>query len=290
MDMLKNNNNNRLILKTPASWQGNLWREALPAGNGTIGAMVYGGVCNEVVLLNHSDLWYGLKRDEMPDISGSLQTVRDLMDEKKYHEADQYTCQLLKDAGYAPQIAEPFPLADLKITMPVNKGFKGYERSLDMETGEIKVGWQDADVFYERVLFVSRTEHAVIYEIRASKEGRINGSFSLGLHDEADSRYPLADQRLENSCCVKTEGAYAYYGVTNSDGLDFGAVMHIVTQDGEVSAKNDLLKVTQATKVFICIQLFVKGNRETEWANLKQHIRKNPHRLSAVVEQSYSAT
>jgi len=44
-------------------------------------------------------------------------------------------------------------------------------------------------------------------EIRASKEGSINGNFSLGLHDEADSRYPLSNEKLEQSCRVKTEGA-----------------------------------------------------------------------------------
>lgn len=51
---------NKLILKTPASWWGAKWREALPTGNGTIGATVYGAVHDETVLLTHEDLWLAI--------------------------------------------------------------------------------------------------------------------------------------------------------------------------------------------------------------------------------------
>ncbi|NLC52310.1 MAG: hypothetical protein GX764_08435, partial [Firmicutes bacterium] len=49
---------NTLILRYPASWWSNLWRDVLPSGNGRIGAAVYGGVHRETVLINHYGLWH----------------------------------------------------------------------------------------------------------------------------------------------------------------------------------------------------------------------------------------
>lgn len=50
---------NVLTMKYPASWHGNMWREAIPVGNGAIGALVYGGAYKEIIAINHTELWYG---------------------------------------------------------------------------------------------------------------------------------------------------------------------------------------------------------------------------------------
>jgi alpha-L-fucosidase 2 len=68
----------KLTLRTPVSWWGARRREALPAGNGLIGAAVYGGVHRETVLLTHVDLWWGQHTPELPDVSGRLPEVRRL--------------------------------------------------------------------------------------------------------------------------------------------------------------------------------------------------------------------
>ncbi len=65
----------------------------------------------------------------------------------------------MKALGYEPEFGYPLPLADLKITMPVHRGFRAYRRELDMETGEITVAWKDGDTSLRRRLFVSRTDN-----------------------------------------------------------------------------------------------------------------------------------
>ena len=52
------------------------WREASPAGNGLIGALVYGSIVQERVLFNHNQLWYGGRHDDLPDMSAELPVVR----------------------------------------------------------------------------------------------------------------------------------------------------------------------------------------------------------------------
>jgi hypothetical protein len=68
------------------------WREALPSGNGTIGAMVYGSIEEERVLFNHNELWYKGKIDEIPDMSAELPVLRTMLNEGEYLEANGYSC------------------------------------------------------------------------------------------------------------------------------------------------------------------------------------------------------
>lgn len=63
---------NKLTLSYPASFWTAKWRDALPAGNGKLGAAVYGAVHQETILLNHEDLWTAVPKQPLPDISDSL--------------------------------------------------------------------------------------------------------------------------------------------------------------------------------------------------------------------------
>jgi alpha-L-fucosidase 2 len=155
-------------MKYPASWWKNMWREALPSGNGTVGASVYGAIQDETIMIGHQDLWHWGRKDSLPDVSWTLAQTRKLMVEGKYLEASWNLTNALKEQGYATRLASRFPLADLKLTMPCRHAFRQYERSLNMETGEVTVTWRDGDVTYERNLFVSRADDLIVYEIRTS--------------------------------------------------------------------------------------------------------------------------
>jgi len=59
----------------PAQWHRNLWREGFVAGNGRTGINVLGAVQHETVLLNRGDLWTGLKKTSLPDVSDALKQM-----------------------------------------------------------------------------------------------------------------------------------------------------------------------------------------------------------------------
>ena len=162
----------KITLKTPASFWGALWREALPSGNGRIGAAVYGGVGRERVLLTHEDLWTGSRTAVLPDVSDQLPLVRRLLQAGRPAEAQPILADALRGLGYDAEIGTPLPLGDLLLTMPARQAFRDYSRTLDMSTGEIIVRWRDGDTRYERALFVSRCSDMIVYEIRADWAGR----------------------------------------------------------------------------------------------------------------------
>lgn len=256
----------------PASWWGARWREALPAGNGVIGAAVYGAVHEETVLLTHEDLWHEVRTDVLPDVSDQLPRVRDLLMGGNAVAADLILAEELGKRGYRPEIGYPLPLGDLKIRMPVSRGFENYRRSLDMATGEVSVDWRDDGVTYRRRVFVSRCANAVVVQIEGDG-GLLGADITLDLHERSDrrtSRNELAP--LPGHVEVQAEAAgLIRYGARNDDGLDFGAVARIRT-DGEVTAEGGCLKVRGAGAVLILVKLFVREDRNLAWSRLAREL------------------
>lgn len=133
---------NKLTMKYPASWWGARWREAVPCGNGPLGAAVYGGAHDETVMLTHENLWHQVRTPELPDVSEKLPEVRELLLGGNPGVAAGVLADELKQLGYDPDVGYPLPLGDLKILMPEQRGFRNYRRMLDMETGEVEVAWE----------------------------------------------------------------------------------------------------------------------------------------------------
>lgn len=253
---------NKLILNYPSSWWGAKWREALPSGNGKLGAAVYGSVYEETVLLTHEELWRGSQTPELPDVSDNLPEVRRLMLGGDAPKANRILADALEERGYKPKMAWPLPLADLKVIMPSPHGFKAYQRELNMETGEVTVTWRDGETRYYRSLFVSRPDDVIVYEIRAEGPDKVQAEFRLELHDPKDIRKSAT---LPEKVEQKTDGQYLFYAAENDDRTDFGAVARVIPQGGTLESGVDRLHVSGADSVLVILQLFVKGERAAEW-------------------------
>lgn len=258
---------NKLLLKYPASIWGARWKDALPAGNGCIGAAVYGGTHEETVMITHEDLWWQAKTPEMPDVSEKLPKVRRLLLENQSFEADRVLVDAFRESGYSPELGCPLPLGDFKIFMPGKQAFKDYSRSLDMETGEIIVRWLDGQTVFERALFVSRTDDVVVCEIRASGPAKINCSLAIDLHDRSDARMPSPGMvsPIPEGVEMSVDGAFIKYAARNDVGKDFGAVAKVITEGGQIREEIDGLHITEANRVFVCLKPFIKGSREEAW-------------------------
>lgn len=265
------NNKYQLILKYPASWWKNMWRDALPAGNGLIGASVYGAVHEETVLINHAELWHGGRRDELPDVSHTLQETRKLMDEGRYREASWHLSETLKQTGYATRLASPVPLVDLKLSMQVNQAFRRYRRSLNMETGEITVAWMDGPVHYQRKLFVSRDDDLIVYRIE-SDHPAMEGFVRFSFHPSDNPKLSEALRERKEHAGSVAEDSFVCYSARNEDGLDYGAVLRVISEAGEVIPENNGLRISQTSEVLILIKVFANSEREREWARLKRDL------------------
>ena len=172
---------NKLILRTPAGWHGDMWREALPLGNGALGAQVYGGAWQEIVGISHAELWWRSITPPMPDVSRSLALQREKLKKGDVAGAERVMADALIRAGYpaasdraafdspdtpAPRIGVPLPLCDVRLRTDEMGAFRHYRRILDMEKGEVTVKFSDGKRNFTRRTFVSRADGLAISSSR----------------------------------------------------------------------------------------------------------------------------
>lgn len=239
-----------LIMRSPAAWHRDMYREAAPAGNGLIGALVYGGISQERIAVNHARLWERGKRQELPDVHETLALTREAIDRGEYREGNWFGANALKEKGYAPRLGNPIPVGDLILEMDGRDIFKHYRRLVHMDTGEIEVTWQEGEQTYLRGVFVSRKRDMVF--VRISTDGK---PFTLlagvGRHEtwEDDAKKKWEGREPESFA----EGSSFCFQAVHEDGTWYGLLGGLKT-DGRVSEWKDSLRVEGATQVIAAVK------------------------------------
>jgi alpha-L-fucosidase 2 len=264
------NKKNILSLMTPASWHGDMWREALPCGNGTIGAMVFGNIADETIMINHSNLRHWGKKAELPDVSSSLKEARRLIDEGNFKEANWVSSNMLKEKGYDGKLFPPCPLCDIKFHTDTAISFSNYYRTLDMESGEIVVSWNEGENNYKRRSFVSRTDDILAIKFEGTKE--ISTKIFLQLHETYAADTKRMKEETKDSFELFIEDNYIYYALTNDDGNDFGAVIRILSGEDVYIEEATKYCINSSSEITILADFFVKENRKTAFSRLKDKL------------------
>ncbi|HEV7992208.1 MAG TPA: glycoside hydrolase family 95 protein [Gemmatimonadaceae bacterium] len=152
------------------------WVEALPIGNGRLGAMVFGGIERERLQLNDDTLWSGGPRDwNNPKAPQVLADVRRLIAEEKYAEADRAA------RGMQGPYTQSFePLGNLHLTFEhgdVARG--GYRRQLDLQSAIAAVRYRVGATNYLREMFVSHPDRVIVVRLTADRPGMITFTATL---------------------------------------------------------------------------------------------------------------
>lgn len=246
------------------------WREALPTGNGDMGAMLYGNVTRERVMLNHKRYFYHRIHKPLPDFSVYLPELRQMMDEGHYEEADKFFMNKIRESGYGnTRSGEYQPGFDLEVKRSSYVPFSGYGRTLNFETGEAEVFWNEGAVSFSRSVFVSRADDVVVMRLNASGKNVISGDFSLSPHDfmDAFSKSTLVSPdklglRFEEPI-LDPQGFIYISGQREDDNTTFGAVARIIPFGGSMKITEirtgKVLSVENADQVLILIHMFYKG-------------------------------
>ena len=182
----------KLWYTSPASQ----WVDALPIGNGRLGAMVFGGgainpidpkdpradqssgpvpvdPAKETLQLNEDTLWSGLPQDgNKLDAKDYLPAVRKaVLEEKNYHLADEL-CRKMQGL-----FAEAYqPIGSLHVDCMHPGPVVDYRRELDLASAVATTRYKVGDVAYERVAFSSAPDQAIVLRISASKPGQLNAT------------------------------------------------------------------------------------------------------------------
>lgn len=166
----------RLWYRKPA----HRWVEALPIGNGRIGAMVFGGISNERLQLNEDTLWTGGPyRPVNPQARSALPEVRRLIFEGRYAEAEALADARLMARPLAQMSYQP--LGDLLIDMPEIPDWwtTGYTRSLDLDAAVATTGFTVGGATYRREALACPVHQVIAVRLTADQPGRITCGVTL---------------------------------------------------------------------------------------------------------------
>lgn len=157
------------------------WLEALPLGNGRIGAMVYGGVPDERIALNETTLWSGGPKDwNNPGALKALPEIRKLIFAGKYAEAHELGKKMM-----GPYTQSYLPMGELVLSFDGMDGSKpvevrDYRRLLDLDRGVAEVQYRIGDVTFTREAFVSHPDQVLVVRLTASRPGALAFTARLG--------------------------------------------------------------------------------------------------------------
>ncbi|HWV99721.1 MAG TPA: glycoside hydrolase family 95 protein [Candidatus Acidoferrum sp.] len=154
------------------------WEEALPAGNGRLGAMVFGGVTNERVQLNENTIWAGPPYPEpKPGGPAVIALARQLFFAGKYSEGEKLIERQLLPPAVEPRSYQP--LGDLQVAFGHTGEISGYRRELNLSTGIATTVYRADGVTYKREVFATRADDLVVVQLSADKPRKISCTVSL---------------------------------------------------------------------------------------------------------------
>lgn len=252
-----------------------VWEEALPIGNGRLGAMVFGGVADERIQLNESSLWDGYALDpNNPESLKTLPEVRKLLFENKNNEAVKLAEQTMMGC---PRGVKPYQsLGELWFDTP-HLAVADYTRSLDLATGIVTVRYRHNGVWYTRETFASADHDVIVVRFTADQGRKITASFTLRRQQDAVAvPHPTDAQSLLLKGRLPIKDADG-----NDRGIRFAAQLKAVTAGGRTAFHDDVLAVTDADT----LTLYIAG--ATNYPGLQQIY--STYDFSGVPEDSCAA-
>ncbi len=153
-----------------------VWTEALPVGNGRLGAMVFGDVRHEHLALNEATLWSGGPKEwNNPRAKSILPQVRQALFAEDYARADQLCREMQGPYNQSYQ-----PLGDLFLDFFESDGYQSYYRELDIDRAVTAVRYELNGAIFERKVIASFPAQVIAVHLTCSQPGRLSFRARLG--------------------------------------------------------------------------------------------------------------
>jgi len=227
------------------------WTQALPLGNGRIGAMVFGGVEDERLQINEATLWGGGPHDYVnPDAFAHLGEIRQLIFEGKAAEAEKLSGPLMGN----PKVLMPYqPFCDLRLHFAAEQQATGYERALDLDDATAETDYTIGSIRYRREAFISFPDQVLVVRLTASQPGAIAFTLKMDSPQPGVQVESTADDamRLTGQMQPRKNSPRSWTGSWDQPGMRFAAVLKVIPEGGSVRSTGQGLEVAGANAVTI---------------------------------------
>jgi len=243
------------------------WVEALPVGNGRIGAMIFGGAPKERFQLNEESLWAGAPCDVYPDgYREHLAEVRRLVLAGRIDEARELGLKTMTQSPTSFRSYEP--LADLWIEADHGPDIAGYRRELVLNTGISTTTYTAGGVTYVREAFISAVDDVLVVRLSASEPGNINARIWLTREKDVAVTAPGNDMLHMDGQVVDIASPEGYDDNAGGSGpggahMRFAGRLRAVTQGGQVRGDRDRLVIGGADEALLLFTAATDYSLET---------------------------
>jgi len=220
------------------------WVEALPIGNGSLGAMVFGGVPEERLQLNEDTLWTGSPHEYQHEGAAEiLPELRRLLVLGEQQAAEELAAKSFMSIPLHQQAYQP--MGDLIIEFNGHDEATEYRRELDLENAITRVSYQIDDVAYRRDTISSFPDQVIAQRLSTSRKGALGFSIQLttphsaGRIDAVDGNGLLLTGQVENP--------------SGEEGLRFAMRVRVIPEGGELTIEDGLITVSEANAATILL-------------------------------------
>lgn len=233
------NSNLQLWYLQPAK----VWEEALPVGNGRLGAMVFGGVSEERLQLNEGNIWSGNRLKDYDRVGAYkyFSEIRKMIYDGKFKEAQAL---VKKEVLGERPLGCYQPLGDLILKFEGVENPMEYRRELNLDTAVAHVSYRVGDAVYTREVFSSVPDQVIVVRLTCDKPGRL--TFTAQLSREAD-----AESTSKGNRGLVLRGQSDRGKPTA--GTRFIGRLEALPEGGTVTSKDGILRVEKANAVTLLL-------------------------------------
>ena len=231
-------NNLKLWYRQPAQ----KWTEALPVGNGRLGAMVFGGAENEQLQLNEDTVWAGhsIERDRVGAYK-HLAEARKLIFEGKYTEAQR----IMQREFMGPRVIRSYQtLGDLRLQCKTGRPVTDYRRQLDLDTAIASVTYRADAATFTREVFASPVDQCIVVRLSCDKPAMITFDANLSRPEDFTVE-TIAPDRIVMKGQATQEGEHK--------GVNYETHLLIIPQGGRLTVTNNGLRLDKADAAMLLI-------------------------------------
>jgi len=230
------------------------WENALPVGNGRLGAMVFGRTSEEEIQLNEDTLWSGGPYSTV--VKGGFKVLQEI--QKYVFDGNFKMAHILFGRnlmGYPVEQMKYQSLGRLVLQFPSKEAVTGYRHELDLDTAIVKTSYVQGGVRYSREVFSSPAHQVIVVRLTADRPGKVSFRARLrGERNAAHSNYATDYFRMDglppDGLVVRGKSA-DYMGVSGA--LRYEARLKALPEGGTMSLDWDELSVADADAVTLLI-------------------------------------
>jgi alpha-L-fucosidase 2 len=222
------------------------WTEALPVGNGRLGAMVFGNPWRERIQLNEGTVWAGGPyRNDNPDALQALPEVRRLI-----FSGEVGAAQALANEKMVSKIAHGMPyqtVGDLYLSFPGHERASDYRRELDLERAVATTRYRVGEVTFQREVFASFADQVILIRITEDRPGQLNFAVSM----DRPSAFDVSSEGTDRLFLSGTTGDCE----TVKGRVRFTAAVRVASENGEADAAGGAVFVRHADAAVITVSI-----------------------------------